>query len=577
MFGEDRSVTVAAAAQAQETVETPGKPSATTAGASLSSAVTEDQGAMAAGSERYMTCPDWGDRVPIAEDVSRSLEPGAYLDSMLVTSEPETDDEYRLPVGQCRPGPADGRLLDSGRSGDSEAVEERLNGVHLDAASVKSAATSGSSGSGGGAAAGGEDATDGDGDITATLEWKDQQKHIFVLSESGKPVYSRHGSEEQLVTLSGVMQALVSFVQDSGDSLRALRTGDRTIAFLSRPPLILVAVSRGPENVHQLNVQLFHVYYQILSVVTKSQLTRISEQRRNFDFRKLVSGAERFLDQLVAAVDARPDYLLQAVQCLRLEQAARDAVVSAVQSVCSKIKDLVFALLISGDRLISLVRIRSHYLHPTDYHIVCNIVTSTESFKTVEGWIPICLPKFDSSGFMYAYVSYLSEECPACLVLLTADRESFHALAQAKSKITERLHQNGTAQQIAAAIENGDYPVQETGVLNMRHFMYKCKSTAQSTCPSPSMVYGSPEGRRRLYALYHIVHGRVHSPARPLKTYYFAGSHELVVGWVSPGFELYTVFDPHVSQQTSITEMNRLLRWIKDHERRVFILSSPVF
>ena len=41
------------------------------------------------------------------------------------------------------------------------------------------------------------------------------------------------------------------------------------------------------------------------------------------------------------------------------------------------------------------------------------------------------------SGFMYAYVCYLSEECPACLVLLTADRESFHALSQAKTKITE--------------------------------------------------------------------------------------------------------------------------------------------
>ena len=41
------------------------------------------------------------------------------------------------------------------------------------------------------------------------------------------------------------------------------------------------------------------------------------------------------------------------------------------------------------------------------------------------------------SGFMYAYVCYLSEECPACLVMLTADRESFHALSQAKTKITE--------------------------------------------------------------------------------------------------------------------------------------------
>ena len=80
------------------------------------------------------------------------------------------------------------------------------------------------------------------------------------------------------------------------------------------------------------------MYCQILSVVTQSQLTRISEQRRNFDFRKLVSGAERFLDQLITAVDARAVYLLQAVQCLRLEQSAREAVVSAIQSVCSKIK-----------------------------------------------------------------------------------------------------------------------------------------------------------------------------------------------------------------------------------------------
>ena len=58
------------------------------------------------------------------------------------------------------------------------------------------------------------------------------------------------------MTLSGVMQALVSFVQDSGDSLRALSTADRTIVFLCRPPLILVAVSRGPENVQQLTMQL---------------------------------------------------------------------------------------------------------------------------------------------------------------------------------------------------------------------------------------------------------------------------------------------------------------------------------
>ena len=42
-------------------------------------------------------------------------------------------------------------------------------------------------------------------------EWLAKDKHVFVLSESGKPIYSRFGDENKLVTLFGVMQALVSF------------------------------------------------------------------------------------------------------------------------------------------------------------------------------------------------------------------------------------------------------------------------------------------------------------------------------------------------------------------------------
>lgn len=41
------------------------------------------------------------------------------------------------------------------------------------------------------------------------------------------------------------------------------------------------------------------------------------------------------------------------------------------------------------------------------------------------------------SGYLYGHVSYLSEGCDACLLLLTVDREHFYALSQAKQKITE--------------------------------------------------------------------------------------------------------------------------------------------
>lgn len=39
---------------------------------------------------------------------------------------------------------------------------------------------------------------------------------------------------------------------------------------------------------------------------------------------------------------------------------------------------------------------KKYNLHPSDIHLVLNLVQSSESFKTAESWTPICLPKFDS-------------------------------------------------------------------------------------------------------------------------------------------------------------------------------------
>lgn len=67
-----------------------------------------------------------------------------------------------------------------------------------------------------------------------------------------------------------------------------------------------------------------------------------------------------------------------------------------------------------------------------DLHIIQNLVDSSESLKTAESWTPICLPKFDANGYMHGHVSYLAEDCQACLLLLTVDRDVFFVLSEAK-------------------------------------------------------------------------------------------------------------------------------------------------
>merc|ERR1712141_390390 len=208
---------------------------------------------------------------------------------------------------------------------------------------------------------------------------------------------------------------------------------------------ILVGVSHMLENVTQLIVQMTYMYHQVLSVMTQSQLTRIFDQKKGYDLRKMIAGSERLLDSLAHSMEEDPaPYMLSAVQVLPMPSSLRDNVSSVIKQYCSKTQNVVFALLIANNRLITLVRMKKYYIHPADLHLIFNLVNSSESFKLSESWAPICLPKFDSSGFMHAHVSYLSDDSPVCLFMLS----------EARQKIVSAFEKNGSGKKIEDCIRN---------------------------------------------------------------------------------------------------------------------------
>lgn len=46
---------------------------------------------------------------------------------------------------------------------------------------------------------------------------------------------------------------------------------------------------------------------------------------------------------------------------------------------------------------------------------------------------------------------------------------------------------------------------------------------------------------------------------------------------VTKEFELYATLEPLVTKHNAIIYINKLLRWIKNEENKLFILSSPTF
>ena len=79
-------------------------------------------------------------------------------------------------------------------------------------------------------------------------------------------------------------------------------------------------------------------------------------------------------------------------------------------------------------------------LSSSDVHLIFNLVNASTSFRSAESWTPLCLPKFNDTGFLHAHVSYLPNDSPACLLLISTDKEKFFALQECQQKIFEVSH-----------------------------------------------------------------------------------------------------------------------------------------
>lgn len=117
------------------------------------------------------------------------------------------------------------------------------------------------------------------------------------------------------------------------------------------------------------------------------------------------------------------------------------------------LQNVLYSLLVSGSTLITLLRPKSHSIHPTDLHILLNTLSASSSLRAPgsESWLPICLPKFNAKGFVYAFISYFAPDeskdrtlpegqasgLRLGVVLVTTDKEAFFAMKAWKDSIEQ--------------------------------------------------------------------------------------------------------------------------------------------
>ncbi|KAI8605512.1 MON1-like protein A-like protein, partial [Dissophora ornata] len=416
------------------------------------------------------------------------------------------------------------------------------------------------------------------GEDHTTSSWTAHRKHFFILSSAGKPIYARYGDESRISSYMGVIQALISFFADNDDSLRCINAGQHKFVFLLKTPLYLVCVSRSGESEAQLRDQLGYLYSQIISVLTHAQMTKIFEQRNNFDLRGLIGGTEIFLDSLGKLMNTYPGFMLGAIQCLTMPRELRDKVGAVLGR--AKCKPLLYAILLTPTQLITLLRPRTHSMHPSDLHLIFNLLSGSTTFESSESWTPICLPKFNNKSFLHAYICYIAKN--VCMLLISPDKDSFFEMSSVKQRVVEELEAGGMLASLegyAAAGSRGGFSVGkcDTGIPGLRHFLYKSRTNVQFTMPELVDPYSTLSARKRLLRQYQHMHERMHRKTRPLKLLFHVGENETMLGWITSSFELYAAFGPLVSKSAVVLMCNKLLKWIRKQEDSLLILNSPSF
>ncbi|GAA6039406.1 hypothetical protein JCM8097_002841 [Rhodosporidiobolus ruineniae] len=510
-----------------------------------------------------------------------------------------------------------------------------------------------------------------------------QPRRYFVLSTAGKLVWTSDQAEEAATGLVGVMQAIVSIFADEGDKIRYVQAGPTRIAFLLKPPLYLVVVSNGwgePESV--LRSHLDHLYLQVLSVVTLAQLQALFQRRSNADLRQLLAGTEPFFSTLTTSLQSSAlalQVLTSSIEVYRVEPKVRDRVAECLSGEVGREVvrdlDLLYVLVLAHGRLVTLLRPKKHSIHPTDLHLLLSTIYSTSptpspaapsdsptalspapspaldpsaaplttdqppkkpprrrtaplTSPSSESWFPICLPRFNPRGFLYAYVSFFPSSSSVStstaaeeaeerdggvgVVVLSSRRDAFDGVKSAAGRVKAKLlassstgesgrkrtksagagtgtgtGDGGLVHELEMARVGQEYSLGELAIPGLRHFVYKSRALVQVTRPAWEGEYREEdsEGRCRLVTLYRTVHEALHprlaqagAPAKPpAQVQYVRTEHEAVLGWVTPTFELYIATTPLLPHSAVVSAARAVSKWVAKEEARLFLMGAPSF
>ena len=242
-------------------------------------------------------------------------------------------------------------------------------------------------------------------------QFYEQKRHYFIMTEGGTPIYSRYGDEIQncslLATFSAIITKFTIFnnEKNSQEKLNYICNDNSIIAFLKKGKIVFIALSNKTDSLSLLYSQLELLYQQLLSIVTSERMPILEEKPSSCS--TVLSGINESMEQMIEYSSNTLVGLLSSYQVLPIENRQR------LNNICHKyLKNALICCLMTPDakQIISLSKSNIINLSFNDIILIQCLIMSSDSLRSGESWVPICLPGISSEGFLQLYCNFVTTD-----------------------------------------------------------------------------------------------------------------------------------------------------------------------
>ena len=280
----------------------------------------------------------------------------------------------------------------------------------------------------------------------ASLKYEEfftKKRHYLIMTDGGKPVYSRYGDEVENNSIFATISAMITkfTIFNSTDTfkeeLNVISNKKNKIVFMKKGQLIFISFSKIPnDSVSLLYSQLEMIYNQLMSILTVKFYEKLEDNPSKV--LTAMGGTENLFEQIIQYSCNSFISIFNSYQIMNFENFGESR--EKINKILEENKgNSLYCILMTPYEIISLVHSNQITVQPSDLILIQNLILCTESIRAQESYVPICLPGISDQGFLQLYCHFSEENIGIIFITQNVDPMCFMEFQKKYKDIYDKI------------------------------------------------------------------------------------------------------------------------------------------